>query len=239
MINNDEVLFQCALCGRDDLTQNDTSMYKGLPVCYDCLKSLSEHRDVYANHELQHQNGVGLVAMTREQMEYVLRCIRDDMSTDASFSGLSMADNLAISLQEAMFLTHSDYEAIPAPFIFVSVYTVSREYGGAEEGGWWYDHYTLNRTDGFSDYAEAVDLAQELAKEWENGEEEARYLPDVEELERAFTCTPAEREPGAAAHTHLSTVFHNGGSYPQDDKYLIMFELQPGSYATTHKPIWC
>lgn len=25
----------------------------------------------------------------------------------------------------------------------IRVYEVTREYGGPEEGGWWYDHYTL------------------------------------------------------------------------------------------------
>lgn len=25
--------------------------------------------------------------------------------------------------------------------VFVNAYKVTRKYGGAEEGGWWYDHY--------------------------------------------------------------------------------------------------
>ena len=43
---------------------------------------------------------------------------------------------------------------------FLSVYRITREYGGPEEGGWWYNDYQLVDSreveDAFSDEAESV-----------------------------------------------------------------------------------
>jgi hypothetical protein len=36
----------------------------------------------------------------------------------------------------------NEYEYIDKPALCVTVYEISRHYGGPEEGGWWYDWYT-------------------------------------------------------------------------------------------------
>jgi hypothetical protein len=46
---------------------------------------------------------------------------------------------------------------------YVSVYHVSREYGGAEEGGWWYDCYTVECRVPVRTAAHAARVAEELA----------------------------------------------------------------------------
>lgn len=48
----------------------------------------------------------------------------------------------------------------------VAVYEVSRNYGGPEEGGWWYDSGTLILTD----HCESEDQAKEVREALRNGE---------------------------------------------------------------------
>jgi len=53
--------------------------------------------------------------------------------------------------------------------VYVSVYEVSRAYGGPEEGGWWYDDYSLESSKKFYDRSEAEAFANTL----ENGIEQS------------------------------------------------------------------
>ena len=47
--------------------------------------------------------------------------------------------------------------------IYVSIYVVERCYGGAEEGGWWYDWYSLEDSFGYIDENVAHEKAQEVS----------------------------------------------------------------------------
>ena len=49
--------------------------------------------------------------------------------------------------------------------IYVSIYSKERAYGGPEEGGWWYDDYTLEKTKKFLDAEEAELFAERLNEE--------------------------------------------------------------------------
>lgn len=56
-------------------------------------------------------------------------------------------------------------EERPATYWSVAVYSVGRQYGGPEEGGWWYDAGSLERPGlvrGFEDYDEAEAYLKKL-----------------------------------------------------------------------------
>lgn len=53
-------------------------------------------------------------------------------------------------------------EEIQADPRFVSVYMVTRCYGGPEEGGWWYDSYELRASLPIADYLEGAPSADEV-----------------------------------------------------------------------------
>ena len=46
---------------------------------------------------------------------------------------------------------------------YVSIYLVQNCYGGAEEGGWWYDWYNLEDSYRFADEETAYAKAQEIS----------------------------------------------------------------------------
>jgi hypothetical protein len=50
---------------------------------------------------------------------------------------------------------------------WVNVYRVTREYGGAEEGGWWYDHYDCVKSR-FVPYDDAEQVKASLEEEYKN-----------------------------------------------------------------------
>lgn len=49
--------------------------------------------------------------------------------------------------------------------VYVSLYEIEKCYGGPEEGGWWYDRYTLLSTKKFFDEEEANNFCEALNKE--------------------------------------------------------------------------
>jgi len=52
--------------------------------------------------------------------------------------------------------------------VYVSLYEVSRAYGGPEEGGWWYDVWDLENSKKFFDREEAERFAQALNEDIRN-----------------------------------------------------------------------
>jgi hypothetical protein len=50
--------------------------------------------------------------------------------------------------------------------LWVTVYTVTRHYGGAEEGGWWYNWYTAQESS-YTPVRFAEARARKLRKKWE------------------------------------------------------------------------
>lgn len=53
--------------------------------------------------------------------------------------------------------------------VYVSLYETSRNYGGPEEGGWWYTSYTLDHSEEFNNLEEARAYADKLRDEIKNG----------------------------------------------------------------------
>lgn len=49
---------------------------------------------------------------------------------------------------------------------FIAVYDVSRNYGGPEEGGWWYDSGTLIEVHACSTYEQAEQLREALREDY-------------------------------------------------------------------------
>lgn len=48
------------------------------------------------------------------------------------------------------------------PYVWITLYEISRCYGGPEEGGWWYDYYTPTRSMRVSS-----DMAGAIMERWE------------------------------------------------------------------------
>tara|TARA_Y100001970_G_scaffold184237_1_gene224092 strand:- start:157 stop:618 length:462 start_codon:yes stop_codon:yes gene_type:complete len=55
------------------------------------------------------------------------------------------------------------------PIMYISVYTITRHYGGPEEGGWWYNLCTLRETLPFAYSKKSEDLLRKyLEEKWED-----------------------------------------------------------------------
>ena len=72
--------------------------------------------------------------------------------------------------------TDEDYQAFQSQDgyvqpVYVSTYTVSREYGGPEEGGWWYDDRKMVSSKKFYDREEAEKYANYLRTQSEGSYE--------------------------------------------------------------------
>ncbi|NCW45218.1 MAG: hypothetical protein EBV77_07040 [Gemmatimonadaceae bacterium] len=55
--------------------------------------------------------------------------------------------------------------------VFVAVVSISRHFGGREEGGWWYDWTTVESVERFDNPRRARRIARRIERE------EARYAP--------------------------------------------------------------
>ena len=55
--------------------------------------------------------------------------------------------------------------------VFVAVVSISRHFGGPEEGGWWYDWRNVESVERFDNPRRARRMARRIARE------EARYAP--------------------------------------------------------------
>ena len=112
---------------------------------------------------------------------------------------------------------------VPNP-AYVSLYTVARCYGGPEEGGWWYDLYTLERYKRAATHEEAESLKEAMSKEieaanrdYENNKHLAYgYLPDEDEL----PC------PSGYPEGYIPTGWSDG------EKLVVFVEECPGESAT-------
>jgi hypothetical protein len=116
----------------------------------------------------------------------------------------------------------------PAKSIYVSVYEVERCYGGPEEGGWWYDNYTLKSTKQFFDETEARKFAEAL----ENGIEAKGLNKEPLSSSRGMDAypDPSDRDPSADPQDPplgFSALAKN---------YQVMVEETAGEYVTRGRP---
>ncbi len=100
---------------------------------------------------------------------------------DDSFDPTEGADDAAVWEEEQVFrdLAHEGDEVAEgekafaeSPFV-VSVYEVTKHYGGPEEGGWYYDYYHRKESHTAENEEEAKKLQEELSK---------KYIYDPKEL---------------------------------------------------------
>jgi len=73
---------------------------------------------------------------------------------------ISKSDWVAIGKQ-AGWEPADEYTEVQKP-VYVSVYETSRNYGGPEEGGWWYTSYSLENSKEFINQTEAEEYAEGL-----------------------------------------------------------------------------
>jgi hypothetical protein len=115
--------------------------------------------------------------------------------------------------------------------LFVSVYSVEQCFGGPEEGGWWFDWWTLVRSVRAMSYEHAETLKaqmQGLVKKSEEDYEQGRAvrwasLPDEDEV----PC------PAGYSEGYIPTGFSDG------EKLTIVIENPKGESASTERPHYC
>lgn len=115
-------------------------------------------------------------------------------------------------------------EAQPA---FVSIYRHARCYGGPEEGGWWYDRYSLEGSKAF----QSLDLA-ELWLATAKTEIERLNQQEAPERWRAMANLPdPEQEPlPDAGEGYIPTGWDDGG------ELMVIVEDHKGSLDNMHEP---
>lgn len=114
--------------------------------------------------------------------------------------------------------------------IYVSLYETSRNYGGPEEGGWWYTDYSLQSSKIFYDREEAEKFADALR----NGVE-AKGLND-ESLSSARGMDQYEDPSGGDPMYDHSDADIPLGFSGAAKNYTVIVEDQSGSSATRERP---
>lgn len=77
-------------------------------------------------------------------------------------------ERMTVKEQAEKTMEEQIMEELEQEMVFVNVYKVTREYGGAEEGGWYYDHYRC---------INAVPCASGTHAETIQGHLERKYAP--------------------------------------------------------------
>ena len=109
--------------------------------------------------------------------------------------------------------------------VYISEYSVSRHYGGPEEGGWWYDWCDFVRVVKVFD----VDLSGAESVNGAEGLSNVRYEHPVFEACRALNDGTDNRD-----HYGRDRFCVNG---PSDVSYHV--ETYPGEDQTTERPYYC
>ena len=100
---------------------------------------------------------------------------------------------------------------------YVSTYKIDQCYGGPEEGGWWYDWYTLVDTLNVDNEDVAIPVRQ------------AR-LGSLEKAKCHAASIPEGNSP------YLDTEGYIPTGFSVETRYDIVIEEQPGDNSTTERP---
>ena len=105
---------------------------------------------------------------------------------------------------------------------FVSVYEVSRAYGGAEEGGWWYDVYELIDTKPVVTRQAAESVKTFLIDKYKDHNKETGPLDSSKGFENL---------PEGTEDYQIPTGYSGDSS-----QVIVLLEDTPGENTTTEKP---
>lgn len=84
---------------------------------------------------------------TREQRAYVYDLLRaDSLRPEGLNYRLRIKPERPGDYEREIVIKRTDYLRLMRQDCFATAYVVERLYGGPEEGGWWYDHYTILRS---------------------------------------------------------------------------------------------
>lgn len=112
----------------------------------------------------------------------------------------------------------SDWEITDiTPMLYVNLYLYDREYGGPEEGGWWYDTYSPVTSDN---------------GDWDTAPPRYGLLPTVEEAEKAM------RELMEWCSTENSTR-RSPSSVISEGHYCAKLEAWPAEPMPARRPHYC
>ena len=73
-----------------------------------------------------------------------------------------------IKMAQGLDERYKSFRSVGGSPIYVSLYTIERAYGGPEEGGWWYDKWSLEDSTKFYDREEAEKFKAHLEGEVES-----------------------------------------------------------------------
>ena len=112
--------------------------------------------------------------------------------------------------------------------VWVTTYELGDMYGGPEEGGWWYTHYTLLSSRGFTNIESALEDYNSTCKEL------ASDAGQMFEEETITSITPKVTNSDNAGYHIASTRIRDF-----DMTLVVMMETQLGSHATVDRPFYC
>lgn len=103
------------------------------------------------------------------------------------------------------------------PELYANLYLYDREYGGSEEGGWFFDTYSpISRDCG----------------DWDNEPPTFGWFASVEEAEKAIEALKAWCEVENATRRSPSSVLSEG-------HYCVRLESWPAEYSPSQRPYYC
>lgn len=115
--------------------------------------------------------------------------------------------------------------------LWVSIYERGDMYGGPEEGGWWYSHYTLVNSRGFTDAESTVAEFNKMCADFA-GDDATLHPLTVTAL------TPKLARSDDAGYLVTAQSF-NAGTTADGQTIIVMIETQLGSQMTVDRPFYC
>ena len=117
---------------------------------------------------------------------------------------------------------------------WVSVYDVTREYGGPEEGGWGYDHWSLRSTKPANSAEDITQLFNKTVYEVAAESGQLNHSTPRRLLTTHWVASALQNPETALSYVRLERFSRD--SYTS---IYVVIEITPGSEATLYKPMWC
>ena len=173
------------------------------------------------------------IFLTVEQLELVKQLVKPSIEYDEEGEMDIWAEDDNAMNAAQIYRQVEIANKVELQVAWLSVYDVHRAYGGEEEGGWGYDHWTLRVT-------EVHDSIEELVRNFNEQVCNLAYEVDMDQDIAAhkfisYGCLDSVQHNVETPFTHIKMECFREDTY--HSVYLVI-EVTPGAEATLHKPIW-
>lgn len=186
------------------------------------INTIAEHLDARPVDWAHPENATCIyqLPVTHNQLCLLSRLLAPALSDGYAFEDTRscMADHIHKAIRTVHCAASTGITAVP----FASLYRIRRTYGGPEEGGWWYNAWSLDSTTALD-----CDSDEDIL---------ARLNPLLEPYQNRFAQTPEDRE--ATSPTNLLRIYHQFILDPDSEAAQEVFRNYKADGGYDHKGDW-